>query len=152
MKWKSWVGDGRRNVPEGKRRAQMKKWWHSYSTSAPWLWETEPRPQGWAKEKGGEALWILRVLQWLWRKQKICGDNTNVQLGQVLLLTYCGEGQHQNISEIFLNVNKEWMRWYYSSDSAKNPEIFITTFSDKEKLHLIQLILFQFNLFQFCNY
>lgn len=127
MKWKSWVGDCRQNVPEGEQRAEMKKWWHSYSTPPPCSGETEPRPQGW--EKGREALWIPSVLQWLWRKHKICGGN--VELGQLLLLAYCSEGQYQNIS-VFLNVNRKRMSWYCGPDSTKSPEIFITTFSDKE--------------------
>lgn len=74
---------------------------HSYFTSPPCPWETESRPQSWEEQKGGEALWIPRALQWLWRKQKICGDNISVQLKQLLLLTYCSEVQHQNINEIF---------------------------------------------------
>lgn len=46
---------------------------------------------------------------------------------------------------VFLNVNRKRMSWYYGPDSAKNPGIFIMTFSDKEHLQLIQLILTHFN-------
>lgn len=69
----------------GRAGGEMKKWWHSYSTSAPCSWETEPRHMA-EKKKWGEAPWIPSVLQWLWRKQKVhpkttppsCRSNTSV--------------------------------------------------------------------------
>lgn len=63
------------NLPEGEQQGEMKKWWHSYSTSAPCSWETKPRHTA-EKKKWEEAPWIPNVLQWLWRKHKICPKTT----------------------------------------------------------------------------
>lgn len=82
-------------------------------------------------------------------------DENKQYLGEISMYSWdsfcclptCSEGQHQNISAIFLNVNKVWMRWFWFHKEPWN------IYNDllKKKKTCSSFSLFYFNLFYFTS-
>lgn len=113
MKWKSWVGDCRQNLPEGEQQAQTRS---SGTVPPPLLPAPEklsPGHKAEKKKKEEKHFWSFEFCQVMtMRKPKIIWGQYQCTAGAVFAayLLHNTQGQYQNISEIFLNVNKEWMR------------------------------------------